>query len=1160
MTIAFTHAPTAAAVNAALDQQTQIAAAVALWAGGNVTARVYSAVGTLLDVQTYGPWQINNSTEPCFAEIGPLLARTAIADGAPARVEFVTGSTPVFEMSAGVGTGDIQFDASVSAFARTRVDAVDGSAGARVSANTSLPFTPAEPTFALTFALADNTSAGVAASGSVVNTGNQPQAWSITAPAGVTVSPSFGTLAAGATQVISVTAATPGSYSLSLTAAGAVITGNPQSLSVSAGPATSFTLAVPLSGITGSAASLVVTPNGPVTAGATVNLSLSGGGSLGAATLTWTAGEAGAKSTTLTRTVDGATTVTMTNSAGLANLGTPATFTSVAPGTPFTTLTLSNPSGSAQTANWITPMFGHAFRQGDVPAGEFPAFAVAGGEACPSTQWGHTYWPDGSLRFCAAMLRVPSGVAAGGTVTVSVSSSPSGPSPSVLSAATVAAASDIKVEATGLRNWAASLWVSSLNQGIADGDVQVVGSGDAGIVLRVYEGFRTAGADHGQAGVWHYVAALQSSAGGLYGLRYIGKFANGWHDVALPQINVLVAEGVALRNGAATVRNIGPSAAPRGFSWSSGFSASSVAGLLSGSPVKLTTTGTLPSGLSPTAVYFVRLTGGSGFTLHNSLNEVAFNSNAALATDAGTGTHTITPVFHLESYAAGPYTCGSNGLWDFIAAGGSGTETPCFVTVDRAYGTLTRVLGPLRSNVAATVIATRSYATDTYVDLVVAQDTTGERPDIGYMTGWCIRQWMRGDGLQTIRVHGLQMAAKSWSLRRLATKAPLNLTNEALAGMGAALPSYRYRPSNTAANSGVNAAADFGKVFGAQDWAHQPQMLAYVYFITGEPQYADAMHDMANAAIANVGDRNPTVSGTTYRGVVLRDGQQRVEGWVLRDVAWVAMFTPDTYLGAAIGTHAKTILASNFDYLKAAKLTGTSFTIANKFYPNPNPSPGPWQIAYLLSAVNLAFTATADADARTAAEDIIANYDAMRQAKGLHTISSYYLDFVGGTLGMTSWDNVLFRGALGTVVSDAATDVLTVSVPSGYGALTNGAIVMNQGFPPGGVTQGQPYFVRDLSGASFKLASSAGGTAIDLTTSGSIGSDYWSYSAGGSSNTSFANGVFPKSYGAMIVSGTRWAKALGMTVPPAFESAVESVYGAGPSFADDPVYAMKNSF
>jgi hypothetical protein len=105
----------------------------------------------------------------------------------------------------------------------------------RLFSPSSLPVST-EPTFQLTFTAPDLAVVNSTVVGSIVNTGNQPQAWSITPPAGITVTPSSGTLAAGATQALTITPTTAGDYSLTLVAAGATITGNPQALAVAESP------------------------------------------------------------------------------------------------------------------------------------------------------------------------------------------------------------------------------------------------------------------------------------------------------------------------------------------------------------------------------------------------------------------------------------------------------------------------------------------------------------------------------------------------------------------------------------------------------------------------------------------------------------------------------------------------------------------------------------------------------------------------------------------------------------------------------------------------------------------------------------------------------------------------------------------------------------
>lgn len=93
----------------------------------------------------------------------------------------------------------------------------------------------ASPAPILTFSAADTATVNVAAAGSVANSGSVVSGpWTITAPAGVNVTPSSGaSLAVGATQAVSIVASAAGTYTLTLASAGATLSGANQSITVS---------------------------------------------------------------------------------------------------------------------------------------------------------------------------------------------------------------------------------------------------------------------------------------------------------------------------------------------------------------------------------------------------------------------------------------------------------------------------------------------------------------------------------------------------------------------------------------------------------------------------------------------------------------------------------------------------------------------------------------------------------------------------------------------------------------------------------------------------------------------------------------------------------------------------------------------------------------
>lgn len=128
-------AATLAAVAAADNQEDQAAALAAAWGGGNVTARVFAGA-TLLATLTHAPWALSTSTTPRRLTLGARQARTFVAIGVPTKVVFRAGSTDIFELTAGVGSGDVSFAASITNPAMERID------GLVITALASLPAVP----------------------------------------------------------------------------------------------------------------------------------------------------------------------------------------------------------------------------------------------------------------------------------------------------------------------------------------------------------------------------------------------------------------------------------------------------------------------------------------------------------------------------------------------------------------------------------------------------------------------------------------------------------------------------------------------------------------------------------------------------------------------------------------------------------------------------------------------------------------------------------------------------------------------------------------------------------------------------------------------------------------------------------------------------------
>lgn len=192
-------AATAAAVAAAADQGAQAEALIAAWAGGDVTVRVLNGP-TLLSTLTFGPWFIDLEADPVEISLGARSARTFSSSGTPSLVVFRSGSTDIFSLTAGVGSGDVSFSAAIQSGAAENLSALV------ITALSTLPI-PAAPawtdiTVGTWVAIPGNTLQAVDPTANPAVNPNYPAAapWdngkslrgSIAAWCGATINPSLG--------------------------------------------------------------------------------------------------------------------------------------------------------------------------------------------------------------------------------------------------------------------------------------------------------------------------------------------------------------------------------------------------------------------------------------------------------------------------------------------------------------------------------------------------------------------------------------------------------------------------------------------------------------------------------------------------------------------------------------------------------------------------------------------------------------------------------------------------------------------------------------------------------------------------------------------------------------------------------------------------------
>lgn len=314
------------------------------------------------------------------------------------------------------------------------------------------------------------------------------------------------------------------------------------------------------------------------------------------------------------------------------------------------TLTVKNDSGSAQATNWVSRPKWIAYKQGDVPAGDYPAFTLNDGTTPVPYSWGgQTYWPDGSLMGHAAIFRVPASVSGSGTINLKLYNGGSAPSASGFGWATLAANTDFKLVGDGLKNLTATPWTSALNTAIAAGgttDLKTWIDGDAGWYGRAYQEFNDGSSDHAQVGAWHYVGITKDASGTIGGYRILCGLANGWYDVTTPQIKTVTFKDLALKNGSSTIRAFKPNI--NDFSvttnaLSTALRRASGDGYNQAESGTLTTTGTLPTGLATSTTYYIRayLDGTTTFKLYPTETDANNDTNAISISGTGSGTHTF---------------------------------------------------------------------------------------------------------------------------------------------------------------------------------------------------------------------------------------------------------------------------------------------------------------------------------------------------------------------------------------------------------------------------------------------------------------------------------------------------------------------------------------
>lgn len=791
-----------------------------------------------------------------------------------------------------------------------------------------------------------------------------------------------------------------------------------------------------------------------------------------------------------------------------------------ASGTVITTLTLVNTSGSEQSAGFVSPMFGQPFKQGDIPAGEYPQFALTDDTPCPATIWGVTSWPDGSMKFCGAMIRVPAAVAGSGSVTINVRSGGSAPAASARAVSDLTAA-NISTELVGVTNLTGT-WAASLNTAITDADdIVLIGNGPAGAIWRIGGPFKQGGSPHGQLHCWHYVAALQNAAGALAGIRYLGRVAQPWADVTSPTPTRRVFTA-ALKSGATTLRSL------------QGHDTTETVGANIGLPhyASMFTAGTdakwdyVQGGGSQASDCTVRV-------VHD---EVYFIKSRLVPPYD-------TSVSPTSSTSVDYYPMGRAGMARDI--GGTGERNDIGVLTSWAVRHLLT-----QSSVDERVIRAVGMASGGWRTVVRRNSTKQIIPVVDVSPAYT--------GMGTIQ--------PTWRY----------YPNDNILGVQNPVSNTTLWVSETEPSHRPSATFYPYLVTGEPQYLDMlvEQASGLVLSIVDGQRSMNTSLPITTTTIRNTadyGERNVVISGTTYKGGgwLFQGGLVRVQAWMARDLADASAVYPDTCpSGTETRKYLREVTEAGWEainaYNSALGATWSGSGIYN-FDPRTE-SNNPWCSGYMSNAICHAASVLPSVGAT-----------AFRQHLGRHWKDiaavadiACAVSFGGNTydendVRVLSSDLMLFQ-VNSTLTFSTSTNRFTVSGTTGGWSPTNGDVIALDSFfdadkPFTEATDRRRLYVVNASGLTGQLSLTPGGAAITVT-SDAVVTKVWARLGNFAPNFSAEDNISSNDgYLSSISSAIRHHKAVGDTLITDAETEIAArLSTAGTTYVSDPKNAITNSY
>jgi hypothetical protein len=887
----------------------------------------------------------------------------------------------------------------------------------------------------------------------------------------------------------------------------------------------------------------------------------------------------------------------------------------------ITSITLVNTSQNTVAAGSVTQLIGCPFKKGDLKKGTWPQFQLQGGTTVPATLLNSlaTRWSDGSLKFVPAMLSIPQSISGNGSLTVNILSANFLPqkSPRGLKDFT-ANGLDIQVQVDGLDNLSGT-WIMDLKTALGS-KTKVVsyGNGAAGAVWKIRAPAQQKGVNHGQLVCDYYIASLANPDGSLKGLRILGKVKLPYYDttqtmnwMSFSRFQLLQnSKGKLIRDCFGT--NFG-SARAYAFAWSEGpvFAANHGYSTANNHDysycTRFTTTGVLPTGLAAKTSYFTAQNPFSATTIGFSTN--SGGQSAVSATDDGVGTHTATPYPYL-SYFGATFTAGAGGMWDFVQGGGSDqADTPVRCEMNPEYWVSTGLLPPYDITTKAVSNGPTSYWPNSAEPAVRFLSTTGERDDLGIMPAWYARHFLTQAAIdeQVVRVMSLVGGQLAIGLESSATGTYPCVNNgsngagQAYPGMPAPNPNFYWAPNEGTTKGFPNGDTTNPNVrmaaFSQQDTTHMPQFNYYPYLFSGEPWHLDMLLEHANNAVysrltpvgvANIsatsfslganggGVRNLTVgTNPTFTGITIGDaaGQQRTDAWGSALLAAAAAICPDQhpectsykqYFGqmnsatwtAAVGViNALPSFAQSIGLWSTPPQGGSTVTV-------------PWEMAYLGAAIGLACTATENKNAQSALQSHVKWFDyVVSKFGGWHAGTFHALVKTANNAGaplVSSAAGIAFEGPTFNWTAGGHFTLIPFSnyTPTdGDKVLFGDSVGTDVKITPAGFANYVPYYMGNINGDQFDLATNPGGGAIPLTDSYDGNDTFYIVSTEPPAIGSMDAIGNPSCYNAEILGMLNYALAAGVKVNSGTISDLSyRNQQAGTNYASNPKWGFTNTF